>query len=156
MWDLKLAILSTRDLRLWDVLSFCSIIVNFMHTCNGTDGRLNLHKWVWRCSSLIPPSMSANILSMSTLTFIPQISKDLLCIFMCMEKNMWEFWSSFSFIPSFYLFSVLYPSLFLFTEVISVLRLSVAIDCFLLCIRNCWLISAAPGVAAAEGNIEWR
>lgn len=71
-------------------LSFCSISVNFMHSRNGTDGRLNLHKRVWRCSSSVPLSMSTNILSMSVFTYNTYISAHLSCVFMSIEEIMWK------------------------------------------------------------------
>lgn len=39
-----------------------------MRSSDGTDGRLNLQKWAWRCSSSVPPSMSENIIGMSAIT----------------------------------------------------------------------------------------
>lgn len=118
-----------------------------MRSCNGTDGRLNLHKWVWRCSSSIPLSMSANILSMSAFTYNTQISIDLSSEFMSMEKLMWElffsvFWSSCLYSGPCFILS--YPSFHLpslwsscpssppssFTEHSCVLTYSVTIDCW--------------------------
>lgn len=121
--NLKPAILYTRDLQLWHVLSFCSIIVNFMPSCNGTDGRLNFQKWVWRCSSSLPPSMSPNILSMSALTY-----KTCLCLFMEKMNVGTDVF--------FILVQLLLPSFFLLSPL------------FFLSITNCCLISAAPGDAA--------
>lgn len=90
VWPRTCDTIHQRAAALAFFLAFCSIIVNFTHSCNGTDGPLNLHKWVWSSSSSIPPSMSANILSMSAFTYNTQMSADLSCLITPMEKWMWE------------------------------------------------------------------